>query len=86
MNANKSHPIFRGDTVMLKTLTFALVHILVAFTVVYLLTGNALAGGVVALIEPACNTVAYHLHEKVWEAWRRRRWAVGYAQAPLRAY
>ncbi len=71
---------------MLKTLTFALVHILVAFTVVYLLTGNALAGGVVALIEPACNTVAYHLHEKVWEAWHRRRWAVGYAQAPLRAY
>ena len=63
---------------MLKTLTFALVHILVAFTVVYLLTGNLLAGGVVALIEPACNTVAYYLHEKIWEAWRRRRWTVGY--------
>lgn len=67
---------------MLKTLTFALVHVSVAFTVVYLLTGSALAGGVVALIEPACNTVAYHLHEKAWEALRRRpRWAVGYAQA-----
>jgi uncharacterized membrane protein len=36
----------------------------VAFTVVYLLTGSASAGGGVALIEPACNTVAYPLHEK----------------------
>lgn len=64
---------------MLKTFTFALVHISVAFTVVYLLTGSALAGGVVALIEPACNTVAYYFHEKVWEAFRqRRRLTVGY--------
>ena len=65
---------------MLKTFTFALVHISVAFTVVYLLTGSALAGGVVALIEPACNTVAYYFHEKVWEVFRqRRRLTVGYA-------
>jgi uncharacterized membrane protein len=48
---------------MWKTFTFALVHVSVAFTVVYLLTGSALAGGLVALIEPACNTVAYHFHE-----------------------
>ena len=45
---------------MIKTLTFALVHVIVAFTVVYAMTGNALAGGLVALIEPVCNTVAYH--------------------------
>ena len=65
---------------MLKTFTFALVHISVAFTVVYLLTGSALAGGVAALIEPACNTVAYYFHEKVWEAFRqRRRLTVDYA-------
>ena len=44
-----------------------------AFTVVYLLTGNVLAGGLVALVEPACNTLAYHLHEKVWAHWRRQR-------------
>ncbi|MCB1777768.1 MAG: DUF2061 domain-containing protein [Candidatus Competibacteraceae bacterium] len=59
---------------MLKTLTFALVHVSVAFTVVYLLTGDALAGGVVALIEPACNTLAYHFHEKIWAAVRRPSW------------
>jgi uncharacterized membrane protein len=69
-----------GDSIVLKNFTFAAVHVVVAFTVVYLLTGNALAGGVVALVEPACNTMAYHVHEKVWEAWRRRRsLSVGYA-------
>ncbi len=57
---------------MTKTLSFALVHMTVAFSVVYAMTGNVLAGGLVALVEPACNTVAYHVHEKMWE-WIRRR-------------
>lgn len=68
---------------MTKTLTFAILHMSVAFTVVYLMTGNAMAGGLVALIEPACNTVAYHFHEKVWarrEA-RRRVQALAIGQA-----
>ncbi|MBS3747790.1 MAG: DUF2061 domain-containing protein, partial [Wenzhouxiangellaceae bacterium] len=32
-------------------------------------------GGAVALIEPACNTLAYFVHELAWErrAGRRRR-------------
>lgn len=57
---------------MIKTMTFALVHMTVAFTVVYLMTGNWLAGGAVALVEPACNTVAYAMHEKVWARWGQR--------------
>ncbi|MDG4597278.1 MAG: DUF2061 domain-containing protein [Candidatus Contendobacter sp.] len=59
---------------MMKTFSFALVHVTVAFTVVYLMTGNVLAGGLVALVEPACNTLAYHVHEKIWAAIHRRRW------------
>lgn len=49
-----------------KTLSFAIVHMAVAFSVVFLLTGSAVVGGIVALLEPACNTVAYYFHEKVW--------------------
>jgi uncharacterized membrane protein len=51
---------------MLKTLSFAAVHFTVAFTIGYLLTGSVLVGGTMALIEPACNTIAYYFHEKVW--------------------
>ncbi|NLS13588.1 DUF2061 domain-containing protein [Vibrio sp. SM6] len=50
----------------IKTASFATVHFSVAFTVVYLLTGDAFIGGVMALIEPSVNTVAYYFHEKVW--------------------
>ncbi|MCH8493623.1 MAG: DUF2061 domain-containing protein [Idiomarina sp.] len=53
---------------MKKTFTFAIVHFFVAFTVTYLITGSFVLGGLIALIEPAVNTVAYFFHEKVWQA------------------
>lgn len=51
---------------MTKTMSFAVVHFSVAFTVGYLISGSVLVGGSIALVEPAINTVAYYLHEKVW--------------------
>ncbi|TCO78180.1 putative membrane protein [Plasticicumulans lactativorans] len=56
---------------MLKTFTFAVVHMTVAFTVGYVMTGSAAVGGAIALVEPLCNTVAYVFHERVWERVRR---------------
>lgn len=58
---------------MRKTLSFAGVHFIVAFMVGTLMTGNVWVGGAMALVEPACNTVAFHLHEKVWKQIERRR-------------
>jgi uncharacterized membrane protein len=58
---------------MIKTLTFAIVHMSVAFAVGYLMTGSVLVGGALALVEPLCNTLAYHLHEKVWMRIEARR-------------
>lgn len=57
---------------MLKTITFTAMHIAIAFTVVYLMTGSVMVGGAVALIEPLCNSVGYFLHERVWERVRNR--------------
>ena len=62
---------------MTKTITFAAVHMSVAFTVGYALSGSALVSGVIALIEPAINTVAYFFHEKVWERIRQQRYTGG---------
>jgi uncharacterized membrane protein len=50
-----------------KTITFAIMHFAVAFTVAYLLTGSMVVGGLVALVEPAVNTVAFYFHEMVWK-------------------
>ena len=52
---------------MAKTTTFAITHFSVAFGVTYLLTGDLVIGGLVALIEPSINTVAYYFHEKIWQ-------------------
>ena len=58
---------------MRKTLSFAALHFLVAFSVGWLMTGNWLVGGALALVEPACNTVVFHFHEKVWKRIEARR-------------
>ncbi|ASI90324.1 MULTISPECIES: DUF2061 domain-containing protein [Vibrio] len=50
----------------IKTASFATVHFSVAFGVVYLLTGDVLAGGIMATLEPTINTIAYFFHEKSW--------------------
>ncbi|MCR6631228.1 MAG: DUF2061 domain-containing protein [Magnetospirillum sp.] len=60
-------------TALIKTLTFAAVHFSVAFTVAYLLTGSVAISGLLALVEPLCNTVAYFFHEKAWGLVGRRK-------------
>lgn len=52
---------------MKKTITFAIMHFSVAFTVAWLLTGSVVVGGAVALVEPAVNTVAFYFHEMFWQ-------------------
>jgi len=58
---------------MAKTFSFAAIHFSVAFTVGYLMTGSVWVGGALALVEPACNTVAFHFHKKVWKRIEARR-------------
>ena len=75
--SDRPEPIMHLDhlpagTPLLKTLTFAVVHFSVAFSVAYLLTGSLGIASLLAMVEPLCNTVAYFFHEKVW-AWIIRR-------------
>ncbi|MBB1364042.1 MULTISPECIES: DUF2061 domain-containing protein [unclassified Shewanella] len=52
---------------MKKTISFAILHFSVAFTITYLLTGSIIIGGTIALLEPAVNTVVFYFHDKVWK-------------------
>jgi uncharacterized membrane protein len=52
---------------MAKTLSFAVVHFSVAFALGYAMTGDVRLGGALALVEPLCDTLAFHFHEKVWK-------------------
>jgi len=57
---------------LLKTISFGAMHISIAFTIVYLMTGDFMVGGAVALVEPLCNSVAYFFHERLWDRRRQR--------------
>ncbi|MCL1114327.1 MULTISPECIES: DUF2061 domain-containing protein [Shewanella] len=52
---------------MKKTISFAILHFSVAFSITYLLTGSVVIGGAIALLEPAVNTVVFYFHDKVWK-------------------
>lgn len=58
---------------MIKTITFAIMHFSIAFGVTYLITGDLVLGGLVAIIEPAVNTVGYFFHEKIWQKLDRKK-------------
>jgi uncharacterized membrane protein len=49
-----------------KTVTFALLHFGVAFTVTYALTGSMAVATGVGLIEPLVNTIVFYFHERAW--------------------
>ena len=57
---------------MKKTVSFAIIHMCVAFTVGFVMSGDIWVGGTLALVEPMCNTVAFYFHEKVWNRFAKR--------------
>lgn len=64
---------------MTKTFSFAVMHFTIAFTVAYIMTGSVLIGGLLAVVEPAVNTVAFYFHEKLWNR-ASRQLAAGQAE------
>ncbi|MFT2097150.1 DUF2061 domain-containing protein [Marinomonas sp. 2405UD66-6] len=62
---------------MTKTITFAVMHFSIAFTVAYLITGSFIVGGLVAIVEPAINTVAFYFHEVFWNKFQKLKEAKG---------
>ncbi len=69
---------------MLKTLTFTIMHFCIAFGVTYALTGSVAASGLVAAIEPLCNSVGFYFHEKIWQRLERKRMST--VQRPKHAW
>jgi uncharacterized membrane protein len=51
---------------LLKTISFAVLHFGVAFSVAYALTGSVAIAAGIGLIEPIANTVAFYFHERAW--------------------
>ena len=59
-------PLKRLPRPFIKTMTYSLMHLTVAVSVAYALTGNLAVALGIGLIEPAVQTFAYSLHERAW--------------------
>jgi len=49
-----------------KTVSYALMHLIVAMAVAYALTRDWRAALAIGLVEPLVQTLAYTLHERAW--------------------
>ena len=57
-----------------KTSSFLALHLIVGFSIAYLLTGSMVIAGGIALIEPMANSVVFFFHERAWDG---RLWPEG---------
>ena len=58
------------DSILLAVIFF-IGHVLIAMTVVYLITGSSIwEAGAVALVEPAINSVWFYVLHKVWKSFK----------------
>lgn len=58
--------LLRPSRDVVKTITYALMHLIVAVMVAYALTRDIRTALAIGIIEPACQTVAYFFHERAW--------------------
>ena len=64
---------------MVKSAAFGLVHVVIAFSVSYALSGSVVVAGAITLVEPLVNTVAHYFFDRWWghpalrAAWQRWR-------------
>jgi uncharacterized membrane protein len=58
---------------MIKSITFGVLHLGIAFSVSYALTGSVAIAGAITLVEPVVNTVAHYFFDRWWERRARLR-------------
>ena len=65
MNCIHHAPSAKSST-WLKTISYYLMHVVVASSVAYLVTGDWHTALALSLLEPAVQAVAYFFHDKAW--------------------
>lgn len=59
---------------MVKSASFGVMHLGIAFTVAYALTGSVAIAGAITFVEPVANTVAHYFFDRYWDHPAARRW------------
>lgn len=77
--ARASTPGRRRALAAAEKVSQATMHAIVAFGVMFGVSGSAACGGIAALLEPVCNVLVMPVHDRWWARLRQRL----LAQAPL---
>ena len=64
--SNLHHLLRKNETALTKTASYYVIHVVVAATVAYVVTGNWWVSMTLSLLEPSVQAVAYFLHDKAW--------------------
>ncbi|MBZ6378074.1 hypothetical protein B5C34_01670 [Pacificimonas flava] len=67
------------DRNLAKTLSYLSLHLIIGFSVAYLMTGSLAVAGGIALVEPLANAVAFYFHERFWEGRRAASFSLVHA-------
>ena len=62
----------KRNRTILKTLSYAAMHMLIAILVAYVLSGSWAVALAIGMIEPCVQTVAYFFHERAWHKFETR--------------
>lgn len=57
----------RAHATIAKTMTYSMIHVTVAVTVAYLLSGSFAVALSIGLVEPMVQTCTFYFHERGWK-------------------
>jgi uncharacterized membrane protein len=64
---NRKQESFLMECLMAKSASFGVLHLGVAFSLSFALTGNVAIAGAITLVEPAANTVVHCFFDRWWQ-------------------
>ncbi|WP_335950182.1 DUF2061 domain-containing protein [Acinetobacter pittii] len=70
--ANIQKFVINNQRTLKKTLSYYIMHIIVAMLVAYFVTGNIWMALTLSMLEPTVQAFAFFFHEKIWAAKDRR--------------
>lgn len=66
---------------MAKSATFGVLHLGIAFSVSFALTGSVAIAGAITVVEPVVNTVAHYFFDRWWDRRKSRGASASWAPA-----
>lgn len=55
-----------NKTILLKSISWRIIASIIAFSIIFLVTGSVVLGGTISLIDIFIKIIAFYFHEKAW--------------------